>query len=202
MTAKLFDLTGRRALVTGASQGIGQALARGLAAAGAEVVLNGRDAGRLAAAAGAIPGARLLAFDVTDHAAARAAIDGFEADTGPIDILVNNAGMQHRAPLEAFPADAFQQLLQTNIASVFNVGHRRTAVCSGTMPAACPTSKAKSLPGRGSRPARSATFTLISLKFRRLRGSCIASGPSTVPPAFVDLHRRPGKWQQQPFSAP
>ena len=52
MTAKLFDLTGRRALVTGSSQGIGQALALGLAAAGAEVVLNGRDAGRLAAAAG------------------------------------------------------------------------------------------------------------------------------------------------------
>ena len=122
MTAKLFDLTGRRALVTGSSQGIGQALALGLAAAGAEVVLNGRDAGRLAAAAGAIPGARRLAFDVTDHAAARAAIDGFEAETGPIDILVNNAGMQHRAPLEDFPADAFQRLLQTNIASVFNVG--------------------------------------------------------------------------------
>ena len=66
--------------------------------------------------------ARRLAFDVTDHAAARAAIDGFEAETGPIDILVNNAGMQHRAPLEDFPADAFQRLLQTNIASVFNVG--------------------------------------------------------------------------------
>lgn len=122
MTAKLFDLTGRRALVTGSSQGIGQALALGLATAGAEVVLNGRDAAKLAAAVEAIPGARLLAFDVTDHAAARAAIDGFEAETGPIDILVNNAGMQHRAPLEEFPADAFQRLLQTNIASVFNVG--------------------------------------------------------------------------------
>jgi gluconate 5-dehydrogenase len=118
----LFDLTGRRALVTGSSQGIGFALARGLAAAGAEVVLNGRDEAKLAAAAASIAGSRMLALDVADHAASRVAVDRFEAEIGPIDILVNNAGMQHRAPLEDFPDDAFQRLLQTNIASVFNVG--------------------------------------------------------------------------------
>ena len=122
MSNPLFDLTGRRALITGSSQGIGLALARGLAQAGAEVVLNGRDAGRLADAVAQIPGAVALPFDVTDHAAARAAVDGFEADHGPLHILVNNAGMQFRAPLEEFPADAFQRLLQTNVASVFNVG--------------------------------------------------------------------------------
>ena len=123
--AGLFDLSGRRALVTGSSQGIGLALARGLQAAGAEIVLNGRDAGKLdAAAAGLAKGGtvRVLSFDVTDHDGARAAIDGFEAGTGPIDILVNNAGMQHRAPLEEFPAEAFERLLQTNVASVFHVG--------------------------------------------------------------------------------
>ncbi len=119
---RLFDLTGRRALITGSSQGIGFALAKGLAAAGAEVVLNGRDRARLAQAAGGIPGAMTLAFDATDHAAVRGSIDAFEADVGPIDILVNNAGMQHRAPLEDFPAEAFERLLQTNIASVFHVG--------------------------------------------------------------------------------
>ncbi len=118
----MFDLTGRRALVTGSSQGIGFALAKGLAAAGASVVLNGRDLGRLAAAAAAIPGAVTLAFEATDHHAVRAAVDGFEAGVGPIDILVNNAGMQHRAPLEDFPPEAFERLLQTNIASVFHVG--------------------------------------------------------------------------------
>lgn len=118
----MFDLTGRRALITGASQGIGLALAQGLAAAGAQVVLNGRDAGRLAGAAARIPGAATLAFDVTDRAAVRAAVDGFEAAGNPIDILVNNAGMQHRAPLESFPADAFERLLQTNIAGIFHVG--------------------------------------------------------------------------------
>jgi gluconate 5-dehydrogenase len=119
---QLFDLTGRRALITGSSQGIGFALARGLQAAGADVVLNGRDGAKLAVAAAALPGAARLAFDATDHAGVRAAVDGFEASIGAIDILVNNAGMQHRGPLEDFPADAFERLLQTNVASVFHVG--------------------------------------------------------------------------------
>ena len=122
MSLALFDLTGRRALVTGSSQGIGLALARGLQAAGAQVVLNGRDAAKLKAAVAAVPEALSLVFDATDHHAVRAAIDGFEAEVGPIDILVNNAGMQHRAPLEDFPPEAFERLLQTNIASVFHVG--------------------------------------------------------------------------------
>jgi gluconate 5-dehydrogenase len=126
MTTALFDLTGRRALITGSSQGIGLALARGLSAAGATVVLNGRSAARLADAMRelSVTGAPVeaLAFDVTDHAKVRAAVDAFEADRGPIDILVNNAGIQHRAPLEDFPADAFERLLQTNVASVFHVG--------------------------------------------------------------------------------
>jgi gluconate 5-dehydrogenase len=122
MSHPLFNLTGRRALITGASQGIGYALAQGLAEAGARVVINGRDAARAEAAAATIPGAESLAFDVTDHAAARAAIDGYEALGKPIDILVNNAGIQHRAPLEDFPPDAFDRLLQTNVASVFHVG--------------------------------------------------------------------------------
>lgn len=122
MSVSIFDLSGKRALVTGASQGIGLALATGLAAAGAQVVLNGRNAARLAEAAAQIDGADTLAFDVTDHLGARAAVDGFEARIGAIDILVNNAGMQHRAPLEDFPPEAFEQLLQTNIASVFHVG--------------------------------------------------------------------------------
>ena len=126
MSLTLFDLTGKRALITGSSQGIGFALARGMGAAGAEIVLNGRDLGKLDAASKVLRGEGLtvhtLAFDVTDHNGVRAAVDGFEATIGPIDILVNNAGMQHRAPLEDFPADAFESLLQTNVASVFHVG--------------------------------------------------------------------------------
>jgi len=123
---ELFNLAGKRALVTGSSQGIGYALAQGLAHAGAEIVLNGRDTAKLDAAAETLRGlgatVHTLAFDATDHDRVRKAVDDFEAATGQLDILVNNAGMQHRTPLEDFPADAFEKLLQTNIASVFHVG--------------------------------------------------------------------------------
>ncbi|MCX2721044.1 SDR family oxidoreductase [Roseibium salinum] len=126
MNPSLFDLSGKRALITGSSQGIGYALARGLAQAGAEIVLNGRNPEKLAAAGSQLRSEGFtvheLVFDVTDHEGVRSAVDDFEAATGPIDILVNNAGMQHRTPLEDFPADAFERLLQTNIASVFHVG--------------------------------------------------------------------------------
>lgn len=126
MSLQLFNLSGKRALITGSSQGIGLALARGLAAAGAAIVMNGRDGAKLEAAASALRGegftVQTLAFDATDHNAVRTAVDGFEAAHGAIDILVNNAGMQHRGPLEDFPAEAFEKLLQTNIASVFHVG--------------------------------------------------------------------------------
>lgn len=126
MSLQLFDLTGKRALITGSSQGIGFALAQGLAAAGASIVVNGRDVAKAEAAAKNLrdEGATVdvLCFDATDHEGVRKAVDGFEISTGPIDILVNNAGMQHRTALEDFPADAFEKLLQTNIASVFHVG--------------------------------------------------------------------------------
>ncbi|MFK7871520.1 MAG: SDR family oxidoreductase [Roseobacter sp.] len=136
--SNLFSLSGRRALITGSSQGIGLALAHGLSEAGAEIVLNGRDRAKLDTAAQGLQarGAVVhpLAFDATDHDAVRAAVDGFEAETGPIDILINNAGMQHRTELQDFPADAFERLLQTNIASVFHVGQAvaRHMIARGT----------------------------------------------------------------------
>jgi gluconate 5-dehydrogenase len=126
MTFPLFDLRGRRALITGSSQGIGFALARGLAEHGAEIVLNGRDPGKLAEASRLLAAAghtvSVAGFDVTDGASVRAGVDAIETDTGSIDILINNAGMQFRTPLEDFPPDKWEQLLTTNISSVFYVG--------------------------------------------------------------------------------
>jgi gluconate 5-dehydrogenase len=125
MAFPLFDLTGKRALVTGSSQGIGLTLARGLAEHGAAIVLNGRDATKLDKAAQSLRDAghtvEISAFDVANADAAKAAVDQIERDVGAIDILVNNAGMQFRAPLDEFPIDKWQQLLQTNISSVFYV---------------------------------------------------------------------------------
>ncbi len=125
-TSSLFDLSGRRCLITGSSQGIGFALARGLAGAGAEIILNGRNQTRLAEAAERLredsAKVQILAFDVTNHGAVKAAVDRFEEDEGAIDILINNAGMQHRGPLEDFDPADFERLIQTNVTSVFNVG--------------------------------------------------------------------------------
>jgi len=122
----LFDLTGKRALITGSSQGIGFTLARGLGEAGATIVLNGRDKSKLADAENELKKQNLniesSAFDVTDHAQVKAAVSQIEKDHGQIDILINNAGMQSRAPLEEFNPGIFNQMLQTNIGSVFNVG--------------------------------------------------------------------------------
>jgi gluconate 5-dehydrogenase len=122
---KLFDLTGRLALVTGSSQGIGMGLARGLGQAGARIVLNGRDRARLertkfefeqeGIATYSVP------FDVTDRAAAIAAVAAIERDIGPIDILVNNAGIQRRSPFESFPEETWREIMAANLDSVFHV---------------------------------------------------------------------------------
>ncbi len=126
MTFPLFDLTGKLALITGSSQGIGLALAQGLAEHGAEVVINGRDQTKVDTAVKNLRDAGHKAhasyFDVTDIEAVKAGVDAIEREIGPTEILINNAGMQFRAPLEDFPDDKWQQLLATNVSSVFYVG--------------------------------------------------------------------------------
>ena len=121
----MFDLSGRRALVTGSGQGIGLALASALAGAGAAVVLNGRDEAKLDRAAAALraSGASVdvVAFDVTDIAAVAAGVARIEDSIGPMDILVNNAGIQRRMPLEDFPEATWRELMHTNLDSVFYV---------------------------------------------------------------------------------
>ncbi len=122
----LFDLAGRTALITGASKGIGFALAQALGAAGARVVLNARSADALQAAVQSLRtqgiSADAAAFDVTDADAVDAGVAAIEAGIGAIDILVNNAGMQHRGTFAEFPTDAWHRITTTNIDSVFFVG--------------------------------------------------------------------------------
>jgi len=133
-----FSLEGRTALVTGSSQGIGFSLARGLAAAGARVILNGRDAAKLEAAKTTLAdeGHRIdaVAFDVTTGSEVRDAIDRIEGTIAPIDILVNNAGIQRRAPLQDFAEETWTELMRTNLDSVFLVGQ---AVARHMIPRGC-----------------------------------------------------------------
>ncbi|WP_328316643.1 SDR family oxidoreductase [Streptomyces sp. NBC_00388] len=130
MAHPLFEIGGRTALVTGASRGIGLALARGLLEAGCTVVINGRDEDRLKAAASGLAdtGGRVLtaAFDVTDGPSVTAGIAVAEEQAGPLDILVNNAGMQLRAPLLDFTDADWHRIVDTNLTSAFLVG-RATA---------------------------------------------------------------------------
>jgi gluconate 5-dehydrogenase len=125
MTQKIFSLKGKRALVTGSSQGIGLALAEGLARAGARIILNGRDLKRLARAKRELDAKGIKSsaanFDVTSEKEVGIAIDWIEREQGPIDILINNAGMQFRAPLEDFPLEKWRELMRVNVESVFIV---------------------------------------------------------------------------------
>ncbi|WP_288195003.1 SDR family oxidoreductase [uncultured Phyllobacterium sp.] len=126
MAYPLFSLEGKRALVTGSSQGIGFALAKGLAEHGAEIIINGRDVAKVDAAVAELRAAghkaHAAAFDVTSLESVKAGVDTIETNIGAIDILFNNAGIQFRTPLEDFPEDKWQLLLQTNVSSVFYAG--------------------------------------------------------------------------------
>lgn len=125
----LFDLTGRTALVTGSSRGIGMALAEGLLDAGARVIVHGRDRALAEATASALSlatgGATEVAtFDVTDAEAVDLGVGEIEGMWGVPDIVVNNAGIQRRNPLLDFTKADWDDLVATNLTSVFLVGQR------------------------------------------------------------------------------
>ena len=127
--ASPFDITGRTALVTGSSRGIGFALARTLLESGARVVIHGRNevvvrssAEQLASETGGVT--RVAMFDVTDAEAVDEGVSDLESDWGTPDILVNNAGLQRRAPLTEFPIADWYELVATNLTSAFLMSRR------------------------------------------------------------------------------
>ena len=126
MSLHLFDLAGKTALITGSSDGLGLAMARGLVAAGAAIVLNGRDERKLAAAAKSFEaeGRRAIAraFDVADEAAVLGAFEHFDASGVEIDILVNNAGFQLRKPMLELKTDEWRRVVETHLTGSFQVG--------------------------------------------------------------------------------
>lgn len=122
---RLFDLSGRAALITGGNGGLGLAMARGLAEAGADVALVARNAEKSAAAAAGIrrdfPAVRVVTVqaDVTDESAVRAAVDGVAADLGRLDVLINNAGTNIRKPPQDYTLAEWEGLLRVNLTSAF-----------------------------------------------------------------------------------
>jgi len=121
--SKLFDLTGRAILATGASRGIGFAMAETLAQHGAAVVLTARDPEALEAKAEAIRAqglkAEIATFDVTDADASREALERIDRDHGRLYGLINNAGVQHRSPILEFTTADFERVVSINLTSCF-----------------------------------------------------------------------------------
>lgn len=121
----LFDLTGKTALVTGSSRGLGFSYAEGLAAAGASVILNGTQAATVQAAVDRLQSqglkARGFSFDVTDESAIEAVFSQLDEEQVEVDIVINNAGIQYRKPLVDLELEQWQRVLDTNLTSAFIV---------------------------------------------------------------------------------
>jgi gluconate 5-dehydrogenase len=122
----LFDLTGRTALITGSSRGLGRAMAEGLAAAGAAIVLNGSNPDRLATAAAEMRAHGTLVheacFDVTNEPAVVALFERLDREEIAVDILVNNAGIQLRRPMVELATEDWRRVIEINLTSAFVVG--------------------------------------------------------------------------------
>jgi gluconate 5-dehydrogenase len=169
----VFDVAGRTALVTGSSRGIGLALARGLADAGCDVVLHGRDGAAVARSAAKL-GARHVAFDVTEPEAVERGV----AEIGPLDILVNNAGIQHREPLLELATADWQRVLDTNLTSAFLVAReaarRMVAAGSGKIVNIASLQAELARPGIAAYAAAKGGLRMLT------RGMCAEWGPAGV----------------------
>ncbi|RPI03851.1 MAG: SDR family oxidoreductase [Zetaproteobacteria bacterium] len=128
MATRLFDISGKIALVTGAAQGLGLAMATGLARAGAQVVLNDIQEAKLRVEVGRLDEAGFCVhacpFDVRDSFLAGESVAGIERDVGPIHLLVNNAGIHRRGPIDELPEAAWREVVDTNLTAAFLLAKR------------------------------------------------------------------------------
>jgi NAD(P)-dependent dehydrogenase (short-subunit alcohol dehydrogenase family) len=122
---KIFDLTGKVAMVTGSTKGLGENSAMALAKAGADVAVCGRDAADLKRVSEAIKGlgrdSEGFAFDVTSKTSVHEGVDRILERFGKIDILMNNAGLNHREPVIDYPEEAWDLVISTNLKGYFLV---------------------------------------------------------------------------------
>ncbi|MEU6550834.1 SDR family oxidoreductase [Streptomyces sp. NPDC046915] len=209
MSHPSFDITGRAALVTGSSRGIGKALAAGLLDAGCTVVLNGRDADALEktrAELAAVHGDRVhaAAFDVTDPAAVTAGVARAEEAAGALSILVNNTGAQHRRPLLEFSDEDWHALLDTNLTSAFLVGRevarRMAARGHGKIVNICSLQSEVARPGIAPYAATKGGLKMLT------KGMCADLGPlgiqvNGIGPGYFDTELTSALVADEEFSA-
>lgn len=217
---ELFDLSGRTALVTGSSRGLGYALATGLIEAGASVVLHGRDRQTLTEAAESLASkvihphsdsgsagqtVHTISFDVTDAAASAAAISELVETRGVPDILVNNAGMNLREPMVEQPTENWQQVLTTNLHSAFAVSQPvvKAMVECGTGGKVINIGSVQSALGRSALTAYAASKGGIAMLTRSMAAEFAASNiqVNTLSPGYFATDMTEQLWSDEEFNS-
>lgn len=211
---ELFDLSGRTALVTGSSRGLGYALATGLVEAGASVVLHGRDQHALDEAAESLArkairpigqAVHTISFDVTDAAASASGVAELVAARGVPDILVNNAGMNLREPMIEQPTEDWQRVLTTNLHSAFAVSQPvvRAMVERGAGGKVINIGSVQSALGRNNLTAYAASKGGIAMLTRSMAAELAASNiqVNTLSPGYFATDMTEPLWSDEAFNS-
>lgn len=209
MSANLFSLAGKNALVTGASRGIGRAIAEGLASAGADVAITARSSAALDDTATTIRGlgrnASAIAMDVTDVISIRSGVDEAVKALGGLDILVNNAGMEQVCPSLDVEEDLWDRILDTNLKGAFFVAqaaaramHKGSIlnICSLTSERGIPTA----VPYGSSKTGLLGMTRALAVEWAERGIRVNAVEPGYFRTALTEVFYRNDAWQQSMLS--